>query len=270
MSEAAQPLTTDSAGAGLGDGARTGVFVEYFTDPLCCWSWAMEPPWRRLRFEFRGQVRWRYRMVGMIESWQSYCDPVNVIHRPVQMAPFWSQARHLSGMPMADRLWISDPPDSSYPACLAVAAAGLQSPAAQERMLRAVREAVMLQGRNIGRTPCLLEVAGDLARRWPGGLDVERFARDFQDESAREAFREDLSRTRYQQIGRYPTLVMRWGDRALAMTGCRPYEQLRDAMRDLAPELTPSPPPSDRSEYEAYWGGVLDREWREFAAPVAS
>ena len=23
--------------------------IEYYTDPLCCWSWAFEPQWRRLR-----------------------------------------------------------------------------------------------------------------------------------------------------------------------------------------------------------------------------
>jgi hypothetical protein len=30
------------------------AFIEYFTDPLCSWSWAFEAQWRRLRYECAG------------------------------------------------------------------------------------------------------------------------------------------------------------------------------------------------------------------------
>ena len=33
------------------------------------------------------------------------------------------QTRHVSGMPIDDRIWLEDPPSSSYLACLAVKAA---------------------------------------------------------------------------------------------------------------------------------------------------
>lgn len=78
----------------------TLVEIEYFTDPLCCWSWGLEPQWRRLRFEFGTQLSWRYRMGGMIPDWDSYQDPINSINRRSQMAPLWYQARELSGMPL--------------------------------------------------------------------------------------------------------------------------------------------------------------------------
>jgi hypothetical protein len=54
---------------------------------LCCWSWALEPHWRRLRDEFGAALACRYRMAAMIAGWDSYNDPLNTVSRPVQMGP---------------------------------------------------------------------------------------------------------------------------------------------------------------------------------------
>src|SRR3546814_17149873 len=49
--------------------AVPGAEIVYFTDPLCSWSWALEPQWRRLLFTFGDRLYWRYRMGGMIPDW---------------------------------------------------------------------------------------------------------------------------------------------------------------------------------------------------------
>src|SRR5947209_18180460 len=74
-------------------GDETAVFVEYYTDPLCSWSWAFEAQWRRLRYECAGRLSWCYRMGGLIADWQSYEDPLNDISSPAQMGPQWFQDR---------------------------------------------------------------------------------------------------------------------------------------------------------------------------------
>lgn len=56
------------------------ILIDYYTDPLCSWSWAFEAQWRRLRYVYGGQMRWRYRMGGLLPNWQSYDDPFNDIH----------------------------------------------------------------------------------------------------------------------------------------------------------------------------------------------
>ena len=58
------------------------VDVIYYTDPLCSWSWAFEPVWRRLRYELGDQLAWRYRMGGMIPDWRHYADPLNDVASP--------------------------------------------------------------------------------------------------------------------------------------------------------------------------------------------
>lgn len=46
--------------------------IQIYTDPLCCWNWAFELQWRRLRYVYSGKLRWRYRMVGMTQNRSSY------------------------------------------------------------------------------------------------------------------------------------------------------------------------------------------------------
>jgi predicted DsbA family dithiol-disulfide isomerase len=207
---------------------------------LCCWSWAFEPHWRRLRDAFGGALACRYRMAGMIADWDSYNDPLNTVSRPVQMGPIWRQAQHLSGVPVDDRIWVLDPPASSYPACLAVKAAELQSADAADLYLRRLREAVMAQRRNIARREVLLEVADEAAAAAPDRLDAARLRHDLDAAAARDALREDIKEARYHGIGRFPTLTMRRaGGAGVMIVGYRPYEVLLAAMARIAPELAP-------------------------------
>ena len=131
------------------------VEITYYTDPLCCWSWGFEPQWRRLQYEFTGKLTWHYCMGGLLPSWENYNDDMNSISRPIQMGPVWMHASQLSGMPMNTRIWMEDPPASSYPACIAVKCAEMQSSAAGERYLRLLREALMINGKNIAKQ-CVL------------------------------------------------------------------------------------------------------------------
>ena len=135
------------------------VDITFYTDPLCCWSWALEPQWRELRYEFEGNIRWRYCMGGMLPSWKNFHDEVNSVSRPVQMGPVWMHASQISGMPMDTRIWMEDAPASSYPACIAFKGAELQVAAVAELYLRLVREAIMLDGKNIAKQNVLIDIA---------------------------------------------------------------------------------------------------------------
>lgn len=225
---------------GAGDAAGRvgpGVALEitYYTDPLCCWSWAIEPHLRRLREELGDRAAWRTRLGGMIPDWRSYQDPVNAVSRPVQMGPVWVEARILTGAEIDEHVWVADPPGSSYPASIAVKAAGLQSEAAAAAYLRRVREAVMTRRLNVARREVLLQLARELAASAPGLLDTERLERDLDSEAALDAMREDLRECRYRGIGRFPTLTAERLDtgRGVILVGYRPYEVLRDTLDRL-------------------------------------
>jgi putative protein-disulfide isomerase len=212
--------------------------VTYFTDPLCVWSWAFEPVWRRLLQAYEGRIRWRYAMGGMIPSWRDYRDPLNHVERPVHMGAFFRQAAEIGGVPIADRIWVDDPPSSSYPSCVAVKAAELQSLEAGDLYLQRVREALMAQGRNVARRQVLLDVATELGGDRPDAFSAIRFERDLDSAAAREAFRSDLNAARDAGIGRFPTLTLRApGGEARMIVGYRPHDALLVAVRHVAPSL---------------------------------
>src|SRR6185312_7774677 len=113
-------------------------------------------------------------------DWQSYCDPINSVSRPLQMAPLWFQVRRVSGMPIDEQIWLEDPPQSSYPACIAFKAAARQGPQYAEGYLRRMREGVMLERRNISRREVLMRIAEELAHDtvYHAGFDLEHFRQD--------------------------------------------------------------------------------------------
>jgi predicted DsbA family dithiol-disulfide isomerase len=189
-------------------------------------------------------------MGGLLRDWQSYQDPLNAVHRPAQMAPQWFHVGKLSGVPVDERIWHEDPPGSSYPACIAVKAAGLQGRTSGERYLGRLRRAVMCERRNIARREVLLEVAEELAAE-PGEapLDRERFEEDLGSEEALAAFRRDLMEARYRGIGRFPTLTFhRLSGPGIIIVGYRPYDVLRAALVRVAPELGEASQETDRQE----------------------
>ncbi|MFW5972656.1 MAG: DsbA family oxidoreductase [Bacteroidota bacterium] len=237
------------------------VAITYYTDPLCCWSWALEPHWRRLRYTFRDQITWHYRMGGLIADWASFSDPLQAIVRPAQMGPLWMQACELSAMPMCDTIWVDDPPATSYAACLAVKAAECQSGLAGERYLRRLREAVMVDGRNIARWETLLEVARQLDHDMPETFSVESFEKELHAKEATQAFRDDLSEARYRNITRFPTLIFRkrTGE-GLMIVGFRPYEAMESVLLQLAPDLRPDRVPPTTDAYSSFWGGTVEPE----------
>ena len=241
------------------------VEITFYTDPLCCWSWAFEPQWRRLQFEFQDMIGYRYVMGGLLPGWKNYNDPLYSVSRPMQMGPVWHEASLKSGMKIYDKIWVEDAPASSYPACIAVKCAELQSQQAGVKYLRMVREAVMLQGKNIARQDVLTDVARELSNNYPGLLDIDRFLHDLTgSDNGIEAFRIDLNEVQSRNISRFPTLIMRSLNKpAIMMTGYRPYDILIDAMKQVAPATEPLQKPPSKEAYIKYWENITEREIEE-------
>ena len=240
------------------------VEIIFFTDPLCCWSWALEPQWRRLQFEYAAQIWCRYVMTGLLPSWKNYNDPIYSVSRPQQMGPVWLQAAEASGMPINSKIWVTDSPASSYPACIAIKTLELQSPSAAKKYLRMLREAVMLHEKNIAKQEVLLQVAEDLQSTHPGLFDLNSFARDLSNDAGIEAFRPDWQEAQNRNITRTPTLIMRSaGAAAVILTGYRPYKILLEALKQVAPLIQPHKTSISLNAYQQYWGNMTAREIQE-------
>jgi predicted DsbA family dithiol-disulfide isomerase len=209
------------------------IKIVIYTDPLCCWSWALQPHWQRFIKDFHDQVTYTYCMGGMIPDWNKYNDPFSAVSRPAQMGPIWMEVQHRTGATINDLIWIENPPSSSYPACIAVKTAGLQHFEASEIYLQEVWKSVMVDSLDISKKDILLEIGRNLGIARPDVFDFERFVKDYDSEPSREAFRSDLRQVAYNKIGRFPTITFSKAGKGLIMTGYRPYEVLVDAFKQM-------------------------------------
>lgn len=203
-------------------------------------------------------------MGGLLPSWKDYNDDMNSISRPIQMGPVWMHASQLSGMPMNTRIWMEDPPSSSYPACIAVKCAEMQSAYAGERYLRLLREAIMIAGKNIAKQTILIEIAEELFAENITAFEISKFKNDLNNDNGLEAFRRDIQEVQVRNIHRYPTLILRSGTQSpRIITGYRPYNVLLDAIKQVAPGLTKAREASEETDYASYWASITDREIAE-------
>jgi putative protein-disulfide isomerase len=205
----------------------------YYTDPLCCWSWAMHPHLAKCKKEFEGRMSVRLCMGGLLPSWQQYHDTVYNVSRPVQMGPVWMEAANLTGAKINNRIWIDDPPSSSYLSCIAVKCAGLQSAEAEAIYLHALQKAVMVDGINISFEKPLVLVAEKMNSEY-GLLNMAMFKDDLRNGRGLEAFRGDLNEVQINRIARFPTIILKSNVRgSLMIVGYRPYEVLVQTVERL-------------------------------------
>jgi putative protein-disulfide isomerase len=188
--------------------ADVAVAATVFTDPYCPWSWAAEPQLRRLQVEFGDQLAYTFVIVGLRRDIDAAAAAA--------LALACLDAAAESGMPFDPRVFLRDPPASTHPAGLAVAAVSEQTDPAP--FLRRLREAIMLEGRRMDTAPALLDAARETT-----GLDLERLRVDFGSNAIVERFGADLERGRGV---RTPTVEFGNGDR---VEGLRDYERLRAA-----------------------------------------
>lgn len=206
------------------------VAVTLFTSPWCPFSWAAEPSWRRILYEFDGDLSVTYVLKDLSHDWRDLPG----------FASSWLDAAASSGQPTDPRMLLSDPPASPVPANLAVRAVAEQTDAGP--YLRAVRERIMTRGFRADRGDALFALAREV-----GGIDEDRLDIAFRSNATIEAAAADHERCAEQTI---PALSVAGGDPledprgwrdALLAAGARsrPIPDAETALRALGSATTP-------------------------------
>jgi putative protein-disulfide isomerase len=178
-------------------------------------SWGHEPNVRRLMVEFGDSLEWRLVMGGLGRDYSGHEEGA---------LRAWAIDAGLIDMPMDPLLWNEGGISSTYPACMAVEAAGEQGVDLAARFLRGVREGLMCFRRKLDSLEPLVEEARRV------GLDVERFRVDAGSHAIIEAFGADLDLTRNApesspREDRVPFPTLRFGDEGWVF-GNASYEEL--------------------------------------------
>jgi putative protein-disulfide isomerase len=146
-------------------------------------------------WEFGEGLRFAWVMGGLARQYGSeYRDDEGAIGSGpdcfADLMSQWLEVAEQAGMPCDPRIWTENPIASTYPACMAVKAAGEQGPEAEYRYLRRLREGLMAERRKLDTPEALIAEAA------PAGLDVERFRIDVYSEAITERFAADLDEVR--------------------------------------------------------------------------
>ena len=223
-----------------GRASHNGIRVVEYTDPYSIWCWGYEPLLRRFEVRYPHAIDVEVRMGGLFEdftpmreSWTRmsggrWQDSIRAFFQGVA-----SQHR----MPMDADAMMREIDDfrSTWPACVAFKAAEAQGREAGWRFLRAMREAVCVEGKQIAQA----EVQREIARATR--LDEGRFAAALADGSAEAAFAKDREECAELGIAAFPTILVHRGGDVLRVDGWQPWEVFDDALRKLAPDLAPRP-----------------------------
>jgi predicted DsbA family dithiol-disulfide isomerase len=186
------------------------VRVAYFTDPASPACWGIEPSIRRLETEFGEELSWTFVMAGL------HREITPAMHGTLALD--WLESAQSSRMPFDPLIWRVAPLKSTYPAAMAMKAAGDQG--GEARYLRLLREGILCFRRKLDTADSLVEVARD------AGLDPDRFRLDLGSNATVEAFGYDLERARAIEGFSLPTLQI--GERLLV--GARSYDEYRAAV----------------------------------------
>lgn len=223
--------------------AATGkaIKVIYFTDPICSSCWGIEPQLKKLKLEYSKYLQIDHRMGGLLPDWNYNSGGIS---KPSDVAHHWDEVSVQYDMPIDGDVWLEDPLHSSYPPSIAFKAAQMQDDDKADLFLRAMRELLFLQKKNITKWEHIA-TAATIA-----GLDVTQLKNDFEGD-ANKLFEEDLKMAASLGVRGFPTLffVDEAGNKEMVY-GTRPYPFYEISILKLYPG-------AQKAEYNKSWENLF-------------
>ncbi|TLZ60617.1 MAG: methyltransferase domain-containing protein [Methanobacteriota archaeon] len=222
------------------------IEIIHFADPMCWWSWGLEPVLQRLKEVYGDNVNVTYRMGGTFRELHEWMKEYEVDE---QSTLHWiHESVEMTRMPVQpDYLWQAKV-SSTYPSCLAFKAAQRQSETKADRYFRRMMEAFQVEC-----LPATDDTYVALAKEV--GLDGERLRKDMKSKEVQTAFEEDMH-AMHAAHANFLSLIVRNAEGKGVMKGntfsAGPFEEIVDR---LAPGL-PKRIPSDMLEYMEHHKGI--------------
>jgi len=176
------------------------VTLYLMVDPMCSWCWGFRPVWH----EFEAGLSTANRVVDLMGGLAPDTDqPMDAPTRDyVQNA--WRAVAARTGAQFNFAFWDEClPRRTTYPACRAVVAAGLQAVSARKTMYEAVQSAYFLLARNPVEQDTLISLAGEI------GLDVGRFAQDIASTAVDQQLTSEMHTVRKFGVTGFPSVIWR-------------------------------------------------------------
>lgn len=175
----------------------------YLHDPMCSWCWGFRQTWSQVQEALSEKVDVQYVLAGLA------ADTDKPMSEGMQLSirDTWRKIQQeIPGTEFNYDFWsVCQPRRSTYPACRAVVACGMQQPKLKNMMLLAIQQAYYLNARNPSDEDVLIKIAEEI------GLDRESFERDLKSDECRKKFEDDLHISRDLYVHSFPSLVLSQG-----------------------------------------------------------
>lgn len=195
------------------------IVVTHYTDPWSVWCWAIEPQLLRLQERHGETVELRVRLGAIHES------PIGPDFPREEIRRMFFAARRGSGMPLDPDVVLKPWPGTTHRAGISAKAAALADPPRGAAYLRRLREAALVDARNIED----IEVQEAVARGV--GIDAAAFREALESDEAARDFYADQAEARVRGVSGFPTVTFR--DAAgmeVGVSGFQPTEAFEAAL----------------------------------------
>lgn len=167
---------------------------------MCSWCWGYRPVSDRLAENIPATVELRKIVGGLAPDSD---EPMNAELRD-KLPKGWQRIHDMLGTEFNFAFWTKcKPRRSTYPACRAVLAAGLQD--RYDDMVNAIQHAYYLRAMNPSDIETLEQLAAEL------GLDTDQFQSDIRSPGVEEMLVDQVAFARRSPIDGFPSLVLEAG-----------------------------------------------------------
>lgn len=171
----------------------------YILDPMCSWCWGFRPVFQALLDQLPIHIEVRYVMGGLAADSDQPMPETTRNYVQEQ----WRQVREKTGVTFNWDFWTQcQPRRSTYPACRAVIAAGLQGQENIPDMIYAIQKAYYLQARNPADQATLIALAGEI------DLDTAQFKQALTSPQVEKLLQADFQTRRTLGANRFPSVLL--------------------------------------------------------------
>ncbi len=186
--------------------SKTDTTLYYIHDPMCSWCWGF----RKVRDEVFDAVKEQVKIEYVLGGLAPDSDSTMPMDMQQSIRANWQRIQQeIPGTEFNYDFWTKcQPRRSTYPACRAVIAAGMQQEDIEQKrsgkdMVLAIQQAYYLNAKN----PSDLVTLGQLAENM--GLDLQQFLTDIQSERCQEKLLKQLAFCRDMGVYSFPSLLVK-------------------------------------------------------------
>ncbi len=206
------------------------VRIVLLTDPWSVWCWGFEPARRAIELRCPS-IEFQSLVGGMFPKLPNPSEMGFDIDR------FFGTVQRNTGMPVLRDATSRDRPDSTYPACIHVHAARLLDPTKEAAYMRAMREAVYLDGMNVSRPDVAAAVAANV------GIPAREFMEALDSGEPEREFRVRLAQLQEMDLNAYPTFLVTAGEKTARVEGFQSLPVILSIVENVSGRMHPMLPP---------------------------